>query len=73
MISLKFHKILLKSMGLTKDNSLAIIPRFLNLMVVPETKRKCIVSSSRRIDSIVFFKLEKCVISLLIGPFSLNV
>ena len=35
----KVPKILLKSMGLTKDYSLAIIPRFLNLLVVPENKR----------------------------------
>ena len=29
-----------ESMGLTKDYSLAIIPRFLNLLVVPERPEK---------------------------------
>ena len=43
-------------MGLKKDNILAIIPQFLNPMVVPEKKN--VVFSFRPIDSIVFFKLE---------------
>ena len=58
-------------MGLTKDCSLAIVPQFLNLLVVPENKRKFIVSTFRPIDSTVFVKLRG-IISLLIDPFSLN-
>ena len=69
---LNVKKILLKSEGLTRDYSLGIVPRFLNLLVVPENKRKFIVFSFRPIDSIVFWNL-RCMISLLIDPFSLNV
>ena len=38
-------------MSLTKDYSLAIVLGFLNLLVVPENKRKCIVFSFRPIYS----------------------
>ena len=44
-------------MGLTKDYSLAII-RFLNLLVVPQNKRKFRVFSFRPIDSVVFFNIK---------------
>ena len=44
-------------MGLTKDYSLAIVLGFLNLLVVPENKRK-IVFSFRPIDSVVFLPLN---------------
>ena len=57
-------------MGLTKDYSLAIVLWFLNLLVVPENKRKFIVFSFRPIDSVVFLNI--IIISLLIDPFSLN-
>ena len=43
-------------MGVTKNYSLAIVLGFLNLLVVPENKRKIIVFSFRPIDSVVFFE-----------------
>ena len=60
-------------MGLTKDYSLAIIPQFINLSVVSEekNKNKCIISSFRPIDYILFFKLEDVLFHYY--PFSLNV
>ena len=49
----KVLNILLQSVGLTKDCSLAIVLGFLNLLVVPENKRKFIVFSFWHIDSIL--------------------
>ena len=61
-------------MSLTTDYSLAIVLGLLNLLVVPENKRKCIVFSFRPIDSVVFLNIKcDCISSLLIDPFSLNV
>ena len=65
----KVPKVLLKSMSLTKDYSLAIIPQFLNPLVVPENKRKCVVFSFRPIDSIVFLKLEDVLFHYRLTPF----
>ena len=48
---IKVPKILLKSVSLTKDYSLAIIPRFLNLLVVPKNN----------INSVVFFQTHSKV------------
>ena len=45
-------------MSLTRDYSLAIVLWFLNLLVVPENKRKVIVFSFRPIDSVVFLNIK---------------
>ena len=45
-------------MDLTKDYNLAIVPRFLNLLVVPEKKKTLLVFSFRPIGSIVFWNLK---------------
>ena len=60
-------------MGLTKDYSLAIVLGFLNLLVVPENKRKFIVFSFGPIDSVVFFNIKYVLFLYLLTPFSLNV
>ena len=57
-------------MGLTKDYySLAIVLGFLNLLVVPENKRKFIVFSFRPIDSVVFLNVKYVLFLYLLTPF----
>ena len=56
-------------MGLTKDYSLAIVLGFLNLLVVPENKRKFIVFSFRPIDSVVFLNIKYVLFLYLLTPF----
>ena len=55
-------------MSLTKDYSLAIVLGFLNLLVVPENKRKFIVFSFRPIDSVVFLNIKYVLFLYLLTP-----
>ena len=59
-------------MGLTKDFSLAIIPQFFNLLVVPGNERNLKFFSFRPIDSIVFLKLEDVLFHYFFTLFSMN-
>ena len=56
-------------MGLTKDYSSAIVLGFLNLLVVPENKRKFRVFSFRPIDSVVFLNIKYVLFLYLLTPF----
>ena len=56
-------------MGLTKDYSLAIVLGLLNLLVVPENKRKFIVFLSDLLDSVVFLNIKYVLFLYLLTPF----
>ena len=56
-------------MGLTKDYSLCIVLGLLNLLVVPENKRKFIVFSFRPVDSVVFLNIKYVLFLYLLTPF----